>query len=282
MNNEFGGSSAPTATEGLLYIERGQQKMLGPSTDGYTLTLSGGVPAWLDSSTLGDMTLSGIQTVTGAKTFNSGKLILGGATSGTTIFNANATAGTTTITLPATTGTLIVNPMTTAGDILVGGTSGDVFFEGYSPNIYSDTGDLLLAFNGVIASGNVAIGQGAADTRLDVDGTTTSTAIRSATYQDSFGDTMLTFSHTASAINYFNMVNAPISNNPIFEAVGADANVGFVFSTKGTGTFNFEAASTTPFNISSGTSLQHSATFLFNSSASSQNITFQSQRYRLL
>ena len=58
----------------------------------------------------GDMTLAGVQTVTGAKTFGSagnvGKLILAGSTSGTTILNAAATAGSTTVTLPALTGTV--------------------------------------------------------------------------------------------------------------------------------------------------------------------------------
>jgi len=57
----------------------------------------------------GDMTLAGVQTVTGAKTFgapsNVGKLVIAGSTSGTTILNANATAGTGTVVLP-TTGTL--------------------------------------------------------------------------------------------------------------------------------------------------------------------------------
>lgn len=58
----------------------------------------------------GDMTLAGVQTVTGAKTFgaagNVGKLILAGSTSGTTILNAAAVAGSTTVTLPASTSTL--------------------------------------------------------------------------------------------------------------------------------------------------------------------------------
>lgn len=55
----------------------------------------------------GDMLLAGIQTVTGAKTFNSGKLIYAGATSGTITLNAIAVAGTNTLTLPASTDTLI-------------------------------------------------------------------------------------------------------------------------------------------------------------------------------
>ena len=54
----------------------------------------------------GDMVLADIQTVTGAKTFNSGKFILAGATSGTTTVNATATASGT-LTLPAATDTLV-------------------------------------------------------------------------------------------------------------------------------------------------------------------------------
>jgi hypothetical protein len=65
----------------------------------------------------GNMILASVQTNTGAKTFNSGTLILAGSTSGTTIFNAAATAGSTTITLPALTGTvaLLDNAQTFTG-----------------------------------------------------------------------------------------------------------------------------------------------------------------------
>jgi hypothetical protein len=63
------------------------------------------------------MTLAGVQTVTGAKTFGTiggavGKLILAGSTSGSTILNAAAIAGATTVTVPAQTGTLLINTAT--------------------------------------------------------------------------------------------------------------------------------------------------------------------------
>ncbi len=54
----------------------------------------------------GDMVLADIQTVTGAKTFNSGKFILAGSSSGTTTVNATAAASGT-LTLPAATDTLV-------------------------------------------------------------------------------------------------------------------------------------------------------------------------------
>lgn len=64
---------------------------------------------WATPAGSGDMVLASVQTVTGAKTFGSagavGKLIVAGATSGTTIIDATAIAGSGTVTLP-TTGTL--------------------------------------------------------------------------------------------------------------------------------------------------------------------------------
>ncbi len=57
-------------------------------------------------SSTGDMLLSAVQSVTGAKTFSSAKLLLGGATSGAGTLNAPAIASTYVWTLPAATGTL--------------------------------------------------------------------------------------------------------------------------------------------------------------------------------
>lgn len=55
----------------------------------------------------GDMLLGTAQTVTAAKTFNSGTLKYAGSTSGTTTLNATAVAGTTTLVLPAADDTLV-------------------------------------------------------------------------------------------------------------------------------------------------------------------------------
>lgn len=59
-------------------------------------------------SGMGDMLLGTAQTVTAAKSFEDGTMILKGATSGTTTLKAAATAGTTTVTLPAKTGTAVI------------------------------------------------------------------------------------------------------------------------------------------------------------------------------
>ena len=57
--------------------------------------------SWVSVSGTGDMLLSGVQTVTGTKTFSSGKFLLGGSTSGAITINAPAVAGSGTVTLPA-------------------------------------------------------------------------------------------------------------------------------------------------------------------------------------
>lgn len=75
---------------------------------GKTLVVNGGETALeFSAAGSGDMVLANVQTVTGAKTFNSTKLIYAGSTSGTTTVNATAVAGTTTLTLPAATDTLV-------------------------------------------------------------------------------------------------------------------------------------------------------------------------------
>lgn len=99
-----------------------QELALGANGEVLTSQGAAAVPTWTAAGA-GDMTLAGVQTVTGAKTFGTiggavGKLILAGSTSGSSILNAAATAGSTTITLPGTTtvlaGLSVANSFTTA------------------------------------------------------------------------------------------------------------------------------------------------------------------------
>jgi len=81
---------------------------LGVGSNGDVLKVVSGVPAWSSAGT-GDMTLTGIQTITGAKTFGAvgdvSKLIIAGSSSGSTVLNAAANASGTAV-LPASGGTL--------------------------------------------------------------------------------------------------------------------------------------------------------------------------------
>jgi hypothetical protein len=92
-------TGTPEGTAVLSTGETNGTKFLREDGDG---TCSWNVPAGA-----GDMVLADIQSVTGAKTFDSGKMIYAGATSGTTVLNATAIAGTTTLTLPNATDTLV-------------------------------------------------------------------------------------------------------------------------------------------------------------------------------
>lgn len=64
------------ATGDIIYYNGTDYIRLPIGASGNVLSVSGGIPAW-GSAGSGDMTLAGIQTVTGAKTFNAAKLIVG-------------------------------------------------------------------------------------------------------------------------------------------------------------------------------------------------------------
>jgi len=84
-------------------------KGLAPSSGGGTTNFLRADGTWVTPSGGGDMVLASAQTVSGAKTFGTagsvGRLIIAGATSGSTILDATSIAGSGTVTLP-TTGTL--------------------------------------------------------------------------------------------------------------------------------------------------------------------------------
>ena len=99
----------------------------------------------------GDMTLAGVQTVTGAKTFGSvgnvGKLILAGTTSGTTVLNSGAAAGSSVLTLPVATSTLaclgLAQTFTAAQTFQAAVTIGNVSYTSTSLSMAGTTRNLL-------------------------------------------------------------------------------------------------------------------------------------------
>jgi hypothetical protein len=106
-----GGTGQTTLTNhGVLLGQAGGAiAATSAGTSGYVLTSNGAGadPTFQAATGGGDMVLADIQTVTGAKTFNDGKLLLAGSTSGAATLKAPAVASTYVHTLPAATTTLV-------------------------------------------------------------------------------------------------------------------------------------------------------------------------------
>lgn len=96
-----------------------------------------------------------------------------------------------------------------------------------------------------------------------------------AQINDANGNEMLSLSGIASAVNFFNITNSITGASPSINAVGDDANAGFIWATKGTGQLQLNSANTTtPVVINSGTALQHSTNFVFSNTAATRTVTF--------
>ncbi len=149
-------------------------------------------------------------------------------------------------------------------------TPGSVIFSGAS-GIYSQDNSNLFWDN---SNQRLGIGNASPSTPLDVTGTIIGTSIQSANFLDSSGSNMLTFSHNATPVNYFNMTNVATGNSPIFGVVGSDTNVGMIIDSKGTGRITIQSDNPSPLNFSSGTSNQHATLFTFADTAASRTITF--------
>lgn len=93
---------------------------------------------------------------------------------------------------------------------------------------------------------------------------------------DSNGNVVLNLVATPSAVNYVAAINQSTGFNPGFDAAGSDTNIGMGFNAKGTGQIQFSSANTTiPWEIFSGTALQHTTQFAFPNTAATRTVTFQ-------
>lgn len=97
-----------------------------------------------------------------------------------------------------------------------------------------------------------------------------------ATINDSNGNTSMVLAAIASAVNYIAIFNSATGTPIGFQANGTDTNVSVNMDTKGTGSFNARSANTTqPFNIWSGTGLQHITQFNMANTSATRQVTFQ-------
>lgn len=184
--NNYGATTAPTVNEdiadgygagSLWYDATGNALYICESN-------SAGAAVWtgVAGGGAGDVTLAGVQTFTGAKTFgaagNVGKLILAGNTSGTTILNAAAVAGTTTLTLPAATDTLVGKATTdtfTNKTFDTAGTGNSFSINGVAAAANTGTGSVVRATSPTLVT--PALGTPASGTLTSCTGLPVSTGI---------------------------------------------------------------------------------------------------------
>ncbi len=92
---------------------------------------------------------------------------------------------------------------------------------------------------------------------------------------DNAGNPILrTQSPGSLAANYFSIVSSLAGNPIIFIAEGSDTDIKMVFGSKGTGSIIFETEGS-EFSFTSGTSHQHTSTFIFPTSAFARDIIWQ-------
>lgn len=154
----------------------------------------------------GDMTLAGVQTVTGAKSFDDGKLIVKGSTSGTTTIKADATAGTTVATLPAATGTIAYSTVPYGGTGAATFTDGGVIIgngTGALQVTSAGTSGYVLTSNGAGVDPTFQVASGGGITALTGDVTASGTGSVAATIAAGAVDiAMLSATGTPSSSTY--------------------------------------------------------------------------------
>lgn len=164
---------------------------------GEVLTSGGAsaAPTW-SSAGSGDMTLAGVQSVTGLKTFDNSKIALKGSSTGVTTFaSANASGTGYTATFPAKTGTVAMTSDITNVQLptyIVAASGGDYttiqgaldaaaanYPQGcrifLTDDVYTLTATLLVKSNNVVIEGNFR------GTEIDIDGSLYSPAIKTNT-----------------------------------------------------------------------------------------------------
>lgn len=132
--------------------------------------------------------LANNETVTGAKTFNSGKLLLAGSVSGTTILNATATASGT-ITVPATTDTLVGKATTdtfTNKTFDTAGTGNSLLINGVAATANTGTGAVVRATSPTLVT--PALGTPASGVVTNLTYTPSGTGAVSRTLPSKFGE----------------------------------------------------------------------------------------------
>lgn len=199
-------------------------------------SLTQAVAAGAASLGAGDMILAGVQTNTGAKTFNSATLLLAGATSGSTTLNSGAIAGASVLTLPVATDTLVGKATT---DTLTNKTfdtagSGNVFkINTVSVTDKTGTGKMVLDTTPTLVTPVLGVATATSINGLTI---TTSTGVLTITNAKTLAVTQsLTLSGTDSTTMTFPTTSATLARTDAANTFTGHQTIEGVTSTGATG-----------------------------------------------
>jgi hypothetical protein len=268
----LGGTTAAAATVTTLRIDSTLSMAGNTGTAGQVLTSNGASAAtWQNiagSGTVTSVDVSGGTTglttsggpVTGAGTITlAGTLAIANGGTGATTDSAARTAlglgtmavqaaSSVAITGGAIDGTTVGSTTVAAGSFSTLNSSGNTRLGGLSGNQSLQVNNVASAVNYLQAVGAVTTGAPV----LSVQGTDTNISLNydakgtgSHFFRSQSGATQFQVAATASAVNYMGTFGATTGNYPTLSATGSDANVGFVFNSKGTAFQAFQTNSLT-------------------------------------
>lgn len=203
---------------------------------GATLTIPNGVTLTGPAASGTAMTLGNAETVTGAKTFNSGNLILAGATSGTTLLNATAIASGT-VTVPAVTDTLVGKATTdtlTNKTFDTAGAGNSLLINGLAATANTGTGAVVRATSPALVT--PALGTPASGVMTNVTGLPLTTGVTGTLPIGNGGTGQITASAAFDALSPTTTRGDLIFRNATTNTRLAASTAGYLLQTNGAGT----------------------------------------------
>ncbi len=189
----------------------------------------------------------------------------------TTTFSVPTTAASRTITIPD-------SDFTMGGTTVPYGGTGATSFTAYAPVCGGTTSTgALQSVASAGTSGYPLVSGGASALPSYSANPTVSNLV------DTSGNTFLSVSPAASAVNYIRIINSATGGYPIVQAYGSDTNVNLGLYSKGTGIVTAVSGHLTiPFQMFNGTSNQHYTYFNMANTAATRIVTFPDYDFRII